>query len=410
MTPSGSGRGAAADAALDLHSRSLVVDAEAPTFTAQMILTPGMIDLARRLLAEGTSRSDIKTALGEALVDEMRSDPTARHSYMGHWEASGVTVASSSIYDNGLPWLAFGESLRELALAEELLRVLGGAIEAVESADDIERIHRQGKHGVIHNLQNTDPFEDRLDRVDLFHRLGVRIVQLTYNLRNRVGDGCLERTDGGLSRLGVTLVKALNERGILIDLSHCSDRTALDVARLTQAPIACTHTGARALSGHARAKPDDVLRAVADTGGFVGVLLVPFFLREPDGTSPRRARPSELPAGCTTLDDAVDHIEYMLELIGPDCVGLATDWSKPYQDALNVAGAPTRSATPGYDWVGWRPQDRFSRTVYTAGMERWDDWPNLTTAMLTRGIPQDIVIRVLGTNFLRVFRAACGAR
>ena len=396
--------------ARELHAASIVVDTEAPVFTSAMMLTNGMRDLARQMLEEGCSRSEVKIALGERLYDEVRSDPAIRKAYLEFWRRSGVTAASSSIYDVGVPWHAWEETLRELATAGKLLNVLDGEITIATCADDIRYAHVNGKRTVIYNLQNTDPLDEQLDRLDVFFGLGVRIVQITYNLRNRFGDGCLERQDGGLSRLGEALVERLNDLGILIDVSHCSDQTVLDAVKASDRPIACTHTSARAISSHARAKPDHVLRAVAEKGGYIGVLTVPFFILPPEGDA--RARALGLPEGNATLDTMIDHVIHMLNVVGSDSVGIGTDWSKPLQDALRVGRdqheLAARSLTPGFDWVGWRPEDRYSRNVYTSGFESWDLWPNVTAAMLRRRIPEETVVKILGGNFVRVFGTACG--
>lgn len=392
--------------ALKLHLSSIVVDSEAPVFSSQMMFTPGMNELARQMLLAGKSRSQVKFALGEQLCEEVQRDPAVRTAYLEFWERSGVTCASSSFYDVGIPWHAWDDALRELSTAHKLLAELKGSITAALTAADIRRAHAEGTHAVIHNMQNTDPLGEQLDRLDVLFGLGVRIVQITYNLRNRFGDGCLERRDGGLSRLGVELVERLNELGVLIDVSHCSDQTVLDAVAVSSRPIACTHTSARAISKHARAKSDSVLRTVAESGGYVGILLVPFFILPPTTD----IHPDESGDHNATLDVMVDHVIHALNVVGPEAVGIGTDWSKPFQDALRVEGdldgLASRSQTPGFDWVGWRPGDRYSRSVYTAGFESWDLWPNITTEMLRRGIPEDTISKVIGGNFVRVFEAA----
>jgi membrane dipeptidase len=394
------------EAARRLHREHVVVDTEAPVFTSQLVLTERMVKRAHTMLGEGHSRAAIKIALGETLAEELEGSAEARAAYLGHWQRAGVTVASSSVYDVGEPWNAWEETQRELEIGARVLGALGGELVEFRTAAEMGAAHRAGKSGVIQNLQNTDPLDDRMERIDDLYARGVRICQLTYNLRTRFGDGCLERRDGGLSRLGVALVNRLNELGILVDLSHCSDQTTLDAAEVSAKPVAVTHSSARAISGHARGKPDEVLRAVADKGGFVGVLLVPFFIVPP-------ASPGATSSGNATLDDVVRHVQHFISIAGEDAVGIGTDWSKPFQDALNWGGGgpsslATRSQTSGYDWVGWRPQDRYSRTVWTEGFETFDQWPNITAALLGGGISEQVVAKVIGGNFVRVFGEVCG--
>jgi membrane dipeptidase len=392
------------EAARRLHREHIVVDTEAPVFTSQLVLTERMVERAHTMLAAGRSRSEIKMALGDTLADELEGSAEARASYLGRWHAAGVTAASSSVYDVGEPWLAWQETQREFEVGDRVLKALGGELREFRTAGDIEAAHREGAVGIIQNLQNTDPLDDQLTRIDELYARGVRICQLTYNLRTRFGDGCLERRDGGLSRLGAALVERLNHLGILVDLSHCSDETTLDAAAISSVPVACTHTSARSISGHARGKPDAVLKAVADKGGFVGVLLVPFFILPvtEHGAS-----------GNARLEDVVRHVQHFIDVAGEDAVGIGTDWSKPFQDALNWGGGgpnslAARSQTTGFDWVGWRPQDRYSRTVFTEGFETFDQWPNITAALLAAGMHERVVAKVIGANFVRVFGAACG--
>ena len=396
--------------ARELHASSVVVDTEAPAFTSHMMLTDRMRTIAHEMLEQGRSRADINSALGRQLYEEVRSHPETREAYLEFWRRSGVTTASSSLYDVGEPWRAWDETLRELANANQLLSALDQEITVALRAEDIRRAHAANKRTVIYNLQNTDPLDEQLERLGTFFEFGVRIVQITYNLRNRFGDGCLERRDGGLSRLGETLVGRLNDLGILVDVSHCSDQTALDAAEVSDRPIACTHTAARTISAHARAKPDHVLRAIADKGGYIGILAVPFFILPPDGDA--RAHALGLRAGNATLDTMVDHILHVIKVTGTEALGVGTDWSKPFQDVLRGSGSwrelAARSLTSGFDWIGWRPEDRYSRDVYTSGFESWDQWPNITAAMLRRQIPEETVVKILGQNFLRVFGVACG--
>ncbi|HEY5365583.1 MAG TPA: membrane dipeptidase, partial [Casimicrobiaceae bacterium] len=214
-----------------------------------------------------------------------------------------------------------------------------------------------------------------------------------------------EPNDGGMSRLGRTLVEKLNASHMLVDVSHASARTAADAAAASQQPVIASHTGARAISGHARALPDEVLKAIADRGGYVGVVILPAFIVRTDDD---RAVKLGKPAGWATLDAVVDHVVHLVNVIGKDHVGIGTDWGKPYYSALTWNADMVNEPTAGFDWVGWRPQDRFDPNNQVIDMETWDKWPNLTAAMLRRGLPEETVIAIVGGNFLRVFRDVCG--
>jgi membrane dipeptidase len=208
-----------------------------------------------------------------------------------------------------------------------------------------------------------------------------------------------------MSRLGHALVEKLNAARMLVDVSHASARTAADAAAASRQPIVASHTGARAISGHARALPDAVLKAIADRGGYVGVVILPAFIVRSDD---HRAVARGKPAGWATLDAVVDHVVHLLDVVGEDHVGIGTDWGKPYYSALTWNAAMVNEPTAGFDWVGWRPEDNFDPNRQVVDMETWDKWPNLTAALLRRGIPERQVVKIVGGNFLRVLREVCG--
>lgn len=389
-----------------IHQEHIVIDSMSPNFITEWVLTPPMVELAKQLQAEGKKRSAIWPILAEYLIEHCECDPATREAYLDYWRRAGVTAASNTLYGSGAPDSAWETLVTRFARAGRLLNALGGALVQANAAADIERAHRDGRHAVIYNTQNADPIGDKLERLDTLYGLGLRIMQITYNLRNRFGEGCLEKNDGGLSRFGVTLVQKLNQRRMMVDVSHGSPRTALDAAAASSVPIIASHTAARAISGHARAFPDNVLKAIADRGGYIGVLMLPAFVLPAGGD--RRAAKSGKPEGWATLDTVVDHVQHVINVAGADHVGIGTDWGKPYYNALTWTPAMTNEPTAGFDWVGWQPADRFDPNMQVLDMETWDKWPNLTAAMLRRGIPEETVVKIVGGNFLRVFREVCG--
>jgi membrane dipeptidase len=154
-------------------------------------------------------------------------------------------------------------------------------------------------------------FGEDVNRVDLFYHLGVRIVQLTYNGRNKLGDGCASPEDSGLTDFGRACIERMNHLGILLDLSHVGIKTSQDAISSSKKPIAITHTASRELADVARNKPDSLLKAVADTGGVVGVYLMPFLRKT--------GQPHE--------EDVINHVEHLLDVCGEDHVGIGSDLS-----------------------------------------------------------------------------------
>jgi membrane dipeptidase len=388
-----------------IHRDHLVIDSLSPSVFAEWVVTPRMAEIARGLQAEGRKRSQIQAVLADHLIEHCATDAQTRDDYLAFWKRSGVTACNNTLYASGPPDNAWDSLMAEFGRAGRLVTALRGELVVAQSAADLEDAYRRGKRAVIYNIQNPEPLGAKLERVDTLYGMGLRGMQLTYNLRTRFGEGCLEPNDGGMSRLGGALVEKLNATRMLVDVSHASARTAADAAAASRVPIVASHTGARALSGHARALPDDVVKAIADKGGYVGVVLLPAFITR---AGDDRAQKLGRPPGWVTLDAVVDHIVHLIGVAGEDHVGIGTDWGKPYYTALTWNAAMVNEGTAGFDWVGWRPQDRFDPNAQVVDLETWDKWPNLTAALLRRGLPEATVVKVVGGNFLRVFREVCG--
>jgi membrane dipeptidase len=254
----------------------------------------------------------------------------------------------------------------------------------VDRATDIERAHQQQKIGVLLGFQNTSAIEDRLELLEIYKRLGVHIIQLTYNTQNLVGSGCWEQNDSGLSGFGREVVAEMNRLSMLIDLSHVGSRTAADAIDASQSPCAFTHVCPRGLSPHPRNKTDDELKRIAGSGGFVGVAAYAPFLR--DGAS---------------LDDFVDALEYVISLCGETCVGIGTDATDGQDEAF-------------FDWL--RHDKGYARRVVPTrgtaplleGMRWPTDYGSIEAALKRRGWAEPLVRAVMGENWLSFIRQVIG--
>lgn len=258
-------------------------------------------------------------------------------------------------------------------------------------ADDFLRAQRSGRTAVVMNFQNTTMLEGKVDNIDALHGLGMRCAQLTYNSRNLVGDGCLERTDAGLSDFGVEVVARFNDLGVLIDLSHCGRQTTLDGIAFSRKPVAMTHTMCDAVRpGHPRAKTDEQLRRCADKGGVTGMIALGYFIG-PD------------PGGATTIEHYADHIEHAVNVVGIEGVGISTDF--PPQGIASWATYETwfeprtRYFKPSYElrWPPWIP-----------ALDTPDRYRNLLAVLERRGWKSAAIERLYGQNWLRLFRDTIG--
>src|SRR6516162_8217637 len=387
------------DEARQLHYDALVIDAQQPVVTSGMLFTGRMRTALGQLAAAGLSQYEAEPFMAAMAAREIQTSDAARAAYLDVWRRSGVTVACGT-YSPGLgrvrPSQDFERAVEALSWAHAIVEALDGDLILIRTAADIERAHRDNKHGVILDFQNTTAFWDDLDRVEQFRNLGVRMVQLTYNLRNLVGDGCTEAYQGGLSYFGREVVQRLNAARVLVDVSHCSERVGRDALALSTTPIAVSHSSSKAVCDHDRGKTDEFARAVADGGGFFGVVIVPGFITE----SPE-----------ATLEDFARHVEHLIDVCGIDHVGIGTDKGGPgpATDSLIEYPVTMPQQRPGdFNWFGFRQEHRLTPEHHLVGYENFADWPNLTVTLAGRGMSEGELRKLLGLNFLRVFHQSVG--
>lgn len=253
-------------------------------------------------------------------------------------------------------------------------------------ADDFVKAKENGQVAVLLGYQDTLMIGQDIDKLDTMHELGTRCLQLTYNYRNFVGNGCLERVDGGLSDFGLEVVERMNDLGILVDLSHCGVNTSLDGIAVSKKPVAFTHTMCEAIyKNHPRAKTDVQIRALAEKGGYIGITMIGYFVG-PD------------PGGETTIENYVNHIDHAVNIAGIDNVGLSSDFAirglQPWATRENWYEPRLKFFKPSYQvrWPPWVPEldvpERF--------------W-NTTQALQRRGYSEDQIEKLLGQNWLRLF-------
>jgi len=230
------------DEARQLHQEALVIDSQQPPATHGFLFTDRMRTALAECEQRGMTREDAAPIMVDLAAQEIQTSEAARKAYLDFWRRSGVTVACGTYSGSMKIGDAFETASKRIAQAYAYSDALGGALDLVRTAADVQRIHRAGKYGLILDFQNTTPFADNLDRVSHFQNLGVRMVQLTYNLRNLVGDGCTETYQGGLSYFGREMVRRLNAQKVLVDVSHCSEQVGWDVLEVSTAPIVVSHS------------------------------------------------------------------------------------------------------------------------------------------------------------------------
>ena len=241
-------------------------------------------------------------------------------------------------------------------------------------ADDVRNAAREGKVGIIFHLQKPGDLDGSPDRVEILYRLGVRMMQLTYNERSLFGDGCTERVDGGLSDLGVKVIAAMNTVGMLVDVTHAGARTARDIVDASGSPVIASHSNAHAVCANPRNLEDELMTAIAAGGGMVSVTAFPSMVRW------------ELPS----LAQFLDHIDHIANLIGPDRVGIGLDFCQIPQASWDSG----RFSSKAYQPPPW---------VFPEGLAGPEDVPNIASGLRTRGYDERDVLGIMGENILRLF-------
>jgi len=252
----------------------------------------------------------------------------------------------------------------------------------IDSAADLDAVQGSGKVGILIGLQNSDHFRGPAD-VGAFHGLGQRVSQLTYNARNRIGNGSTERVDGGISDFGVSIVEAMNQVGMAVDVSHSGDRTTLDACEVSSGPVLFTHSNSRELSGgHPRTKTDEAIEAMAATGGVMGITGVRMFVKSDEPT---------------TVEHFLDHYDHVRDLVGVEHLGIGSDIDLHGYDDLPEA--QNRALRANY-----KDSYAFRDKIDIEGIDHPRRVFDLTEGLIHRGYTDEHIRGILGGNFARVLK------
>jgi membrane dipeptidase len=299
------------------------------------------------------------------------------------FRASGITGFHHSVGFGGAA--AYEEVLAYLAAWQGYVGRNAELFCLVDTAADLDRAKAQGKVAVIMGVQNADHFREAKD-VEAFHQLGQRCAQLTYNSQNFIGSGSTDRIDGGLSDYGAEIVKAMNKVGMLIDVSHCGDKTTLDAIEASPGPIAITHSNCRAINPHPRLKTDEAIRKLAAKGGVMGITGVRNFVRDREPT---------------TVEHMVDHIDHVAKLVGIEHVGIGSDADlNGYDDMPTEQRKQLRAS--------YKSSYAFRDKLDTDGFDHPQKIYDLTEVLIRRGYSDANIEAVLGGNFRRLLGSILG--
>jgi membrane dipeptidase len=309
---------------------------------------------------------------------------------------SGLTGLIVSPGPQGRFWLddaAFERSRKTLADWKSRVEAHGDVLLHVKSAADLDRARTEHRLGIIFTFQGTEPLGEDIERIPMFREMGLRVMQLTHNRRNLVGDGCMEPGNAGLSKYGHEVVKRLNAEKLVIDLSHACPRTTAEAIQASAAPVLIGHTGCRALADLPRNVGDGELRAMANKGGVAGIIFWPYLRTD---TQPMAI-------------DVIRHLEHAIKVCGEDHVGIGTDGEVAAMKRSPEWERENREWVSGSKKDGIfaanRPDDLYT---FIPDLNAANRFELLAARLSKRGHSDARIEKILGGNFARVMHEVWG--
>jgi membrane dipeptidase len=290
---------------------------------------------------------------------------------------SGINVFHIAVGTGGPN--AYDETLQFVAGWDSFIAGQDGALMRVDSIGDFDRVKAARKTGILVGVQNSEHFR-KVDDVDLFHGLGQRVSQLTYNSRNQIGDGSTERTNAGLSDFGVAIVERMNKVGMAVDVSHSGEATSIDACSVSQKPVLFTHANARALNPkQPRCKSDEAIRAMARSGGVMGITGVRMFVKADEPT---------------TIEHVLDHYDHVRDLVGVEHLGIGSDIDLDgYDDMPPELNKQLRAS--------YKASYAFRDKIDIEGLDHPQRVYDLTEGLISRKYTDEQIRGILGGNFQR---------
>ncbi len=287
----------------------------------------------------------------------------------------GVTAFNGTV----AAWHSLPETMNLIADYYRFFEERPDWIMQVRSLEDIHKAKSRGCAGMIFGFQDTNAINGTLRMLAVYHALGVKIIQLTYNDENAVGCGCMAPEDKGLTPFGREVVAEMNRLGMLVDLSHCGYQTTMDGIEASEGPVAFTHANPLALAKSPRNKPDEAFKALAAKGGVAGVVRLPAWLT---------------PHGRASVEDYLNAIDYLVKLIGIDHVALGTDFMEELPAEVMMASLK-----------GISPENlqKYYASTLVEGFESPADFPKVTEGLISRGYGPEEVKKIMGGNWLGLF-------
>lgn len=315
-----------------------------------------------------------------------------RQQYREIWETAGVDAVFQNAGEEGNDPLRL---LYRFSNYAYLAEAMPETVQKIVTPDDILAARRSGRRAIGLACNGVPlpahPYSvgEGLSLIRVFAKLGMRMAHLTYNRRNLLGDGCGERANGGLSDFGRQAIDELNRSGVMVDVAHTGWQSSLEAVQASDRPVVISHSTACGVHETMRGKPDNVLRALADKGGVIGITNVPGFLGHSQD-----------------IVALLDHIDYVIRHFGEDVVGIGTDagYAPPEAEAIDARLIPRPKQAPHWESL-WPGGDiARGRDPRAAQSLCWTNRPLFTVGMVERGHRDETIRKILGGNLMRVFR------
>ena len=375
---------------LKLHAESVVFDVYG--FSPRAAVDGEAI---RQAMEAGASAIELKDMREEMSMTRYVTDRAEQAEFKQAWEAAGVTCIFQNAGEEGQDPMRLIKRLARFTYATDMMPDF---MPKAVTPDDIEAAKKAERHCLYFSAngvplrQHWVSVEDELRYVRVYFQLGIRMMHLTYQRRNMIGDGCGETSDAGLSDFGRAVVAEMNRVGVIVDVAHSGWQTSLDAAIASQKPMVASHTSCAGLHEHIRSKPDEVIRAIVDKGGLVGICSVPAYL-----------------GGTGDIAALLDHVDYVARKFGTDHVAVGTDVAYASRNiAAERKKIPSRPRHRAEFRSLW-PEDAFTPPAEMHPKARqslaWTNWPLITVGLVERGYSDEEIRKILGGNMLRVARA-----
>lgn len=378
--------------AWELHFSSLVF--ESYGFAPRCAVDGEAFNAAVRAGAGTDELADLRESM--SMNGHTRSE-REKTEFFEAFRAAGVTCIFQNAGEEGSDPLRLLKRLAHFTRATDLQPDLV----KVTRPGQVAELKKSGRVGLCFTgngvplRQEWESVRDELRLIPIFHELGIRMMHLTYNRRNPIGDGAGEPRDGGLSDFGHAVVAEMNRTGVIVDVAHSGWKTSLDAAKASAKPMVASHSACADLYKHYRSKPDEVIRAVCDTGGYIGICGIPRFL-----------------GGKGDITTLMDHLDHVMKKFGAEhaAIGVDTAYTSRFdkEERAKVLRRPDGSSALGGSGDRWEhlwPQDDFQTTAEAERSVAWSNWPLFTLGLVMRGHSDDTIRQVLGGNVLRVLAA-----